>query len=183
MRPIFAVDLDSTIYDMESVMAQSVKIITGVYPKPAHTWECEVAWGVSPETSDKIWDLVWQTEIKPYRDAFHFLRKLDLMGYEVVSLSTRKPGAARDHGLWMTVDLPVTEKIWTSNSKEKADYLKRSGATFFLDDSPANHFAAYNLGVITDLLLLDRPWNQSQDIAPVWRRVHTYEEVLDIASE
>lgn len=181
-KPVFMVDLDSTIFAMEDVMRDCVRLVTGVYPEPAHTWECEVAWGVSQETSGKIWDLVWQHDMKPYDGAFNFLRLLGEK-YKVVSLSTRKLGEARNHGIAMTEDLPVDQKIWTASPDEKGERVRAAGAVYFLDDSPSNHFAVRRKTPLTDLLLLDRPWNQSQDIAPIWRRVHSYEEVLKIALE
>jgi hypothetical protein len=181
-KPLFMVDLDSTIYDMDGVLQDCVKVITGVKPAPATTWECEVAWGLSRAEAGKVWELLWNRDIPPFPGAYKFLNRLR-QKFTVVSLSTRKLGEARNHGLAMTEDLPVDKKIWTSSPEEKAKYLKRDGAMFFLDDSPANHLAAADVGVITDLLLLDKPWNQSQDINPVWKRVFSYEEVLSIALE
>lgn len=180
-KPIFAVDLDSTIYNMEEKLQECVRIVTGVYPKPSHTWECEVSWGVSPTVAGGIWDLLWEHDLQPFPGAYNFLNNLR-KHYRVVSLSTRKKGPARNHGLAMTEDLPVDQKIWTSSPEEKAAYLLRNNVAFFLDDSAANHLAAAKKDVAATLLLLDKPWNQSQDIDPVWTRVFSYDEVLKIAT-
>jgi hypothetical protein len=182
VKPIFAVDLDSTIYNMESVLADAVRIVTGVRPSPPTCWDSEVAFGLNPTDLGKVWDLVWSMDIKPFTGAYQFLNQLR-KDFEVVSLSTRKVGEPRNHGIAMTEDLPVDRKMWTVSPEDKAFRLQRMGAKYFLDDSAANHIAAAKLGLSTNLLLLDKPWNQSQDIKPVWQRVYTYEEVLEIASE
>lgn len=150
-------------------------------PHTTH-WNFEEGFGVPKHVVGKMWDEAWTWRLSAFNGAEAFLSKLCGMGLTIEALSSRAVGQAQEASLRdmerNRLSPYLNKMTFVEPGQDKGPLVKERGADYFLDDAFKNIFNVGKHSPSTRLFLMDRPWNQSQDIDPPYVRVRSYEHII-----
>jgi hypothetical protein len=187
MKPIFGVDVDGILLDMDSAFRRYIQgelqlDLKGV--EASRQWDLHTGFGIPKPIEKRMWEEIWKIPLAPCPQAHHFLNGLRERGYDIVAISNRKMGPARSA---LLRDLQPFEQlsgvIATNDGEEKGWYAEGLRLRGFVDDKLENCWVVgardYANFDAPPVWLLDRPYNQSHDLRVPYRRVNSLLEILD----
>lgn len=184
-KPVFVTDVDGVLLDIDTLIEMYFLLRhKWVIGKDRRHWDLEHELGVPKETIDPLWDWLWAQEARPHMGAAGFLEELRKDGFEIVALTNRKTkeaqaGSIRD----LTREFPgLIDRVVFADKRtigSKGYVMRNWAAPYFLDDNLGNIYSVKKYSPGTRLFLMDRPWNQSQDIAPPFIRARSYDTILN----
>lgn len=191
MKPIFGVDVDGILLDMDEEFRNYITRTLGVDPgQPARQWGLHTGYGIPKADEDRMWDVIWATPLKPMPEAHRFLDALRERGFNIIAISNRRKGPAQA-ALWRDIGQfqQLEGVIATDGAEEKAAYAEMLGLRGFVDDKLENCWAVaeglrrfadrHDDYPVSPVWLLDRPYNQSLDLRVPYKRVKSLMEVLE----
>lgn len=182
-KPIFATDIDSVLLDISIPLENAVSQLhgvdaTGFMQHMVGMWDLQLAFGVTKEQMDAIWDKAFSNPSLPYAGAQAFVQELKNRGFRVVGVTKR--GGPR-FVLPAQRDIPalgLDDFFFVQDHQEKGPFIHALGAKFFYDDKIGNLMSVYKHLPGCKLFLQPHPWNLSLDINVPYTRVQGYEDVL-----
>ena len=190
---VFICDLDGVLLNVASVFADlwADMLCVKIEEDDFIYWKHDLALGVSPKLLEIFWDRVWEHKVAlPYHGAGVFIDRVKYLGYKFVVLTSRgttKALKALQRDIPELVAKGIDDILTCDQAAgdRKSDFINKyyPEAAFFLDDHTKNVVdVKIRCPEITEVMLLDRPWNKSKDITP-YRRVQSYGDVLSILSK
>ena len=182
-KPVFVTDIDGVLLDFEGAVRRWFSTYYEKEVAPSTMWEFEHSFGVPKGVVIQMWSEIWDSPLSPLPHAKWFLEEIKARGFHLRALSKRpKPAGVeasmRDLKAAGLVDL-FNGIHFQEHGESKGDILRYWKATYFIDDSFANIYDSLEESPKTFNFLMDAPYNQSQDIAPPYKRVHTFQEVFN----
>lgn len=171
-------DIDGVLIDMLA----PVRAAYGITDAAITQWGIQECLGINNEAHEQLWELIWDTPLRPYLGAFDFLNSLWCRYGTIYGLSLRQPGIASEAAARDFCVLGISYHL-VSNFEGKMDFLCKYPWDFYLEDCLLNAIRAGAEFGKDKVLLLDRPWNQSLDIGKLYTRVDGYNGVLEIVRE
>jgi hypothetical protein len=177
MKPTFALDIDGVLLDLHSVTAK-VLGLDHLDPKEiVRHWDLSWTFGIPPSEVTQLWAEVFSQPAQPYAGALDFIASIRGLGYAPLGVSLRNTpvgleAAARDFPQ-LGIDIITV-------SADKPLTLRSYEAHYFVEDSIQNALELIDSPCpsVKQVFLIDRPWNQSHDLAKAYKRVRSYEEIL-----
>jgi len=181
-KPIIFLDVDGVLLDTSQAILKHIDYRYMGQATEADIQHFDLIWslGVPKADLDAMWRQVWSTPLVPYDGAEDFVKALRAE-YNVAALSYRKRGnprkaANRDfpqlnfHGIFL---------LQPGNGMSKGAIVDSLDGVCVVEDNIQN---AIQIAERSDaqVLLLDRPWNQSLDLSKLYTRVFSYDDILDL---
>ncbi|MEK7194593.1 MAG: hypothetical protein AAB660_02810 [Patescibacteria group bacterium] len=188
---VIGLDFDNVLMDFYDALHQyhNIKFNTSVSRDKAITPNLEDLWGCTTEEMDRRIVDFYQSEMhdnaSPMSGAPEAVRKLSKENSLVVI--TSRPDFIKERTLsWLNKHYSnLFDQVYftnlylgKSNIKSKADACKELGVDVFVDD-----FISYATDVAENggrVLLLDAPWNQSDELHPNITRARNWEHIMEI---
>lgn len=186
MSRVFATDIDSVLIDISTPLEDAV---AHLFSKPEaygfmHSivgmWDLQLAFGLSKEQMDTVWDEAFRMPNPYYSGATEFITTLQKRGYTVIGVTKRGGPRFQNPAKRDIPGLNLDDYIFVDNHQEKGPFVKALGAEWFLDDKIGNCASVAAHSPETKNLLFTQPWNYSLDIDVSYTRVGNYTEVLSI---
>lgn len=181
-RKLFVTDVDGVLLSFEEEVRKYFSTIYHYQLEPTHRWNFEEAFGIPKAEVKKMWNLIWGVRLKPFLGATRFLSSLQKQGFKVIALSSRNAGEAQEASSRDIILTGLNKFIdrleFVDKGEKKGPVVRQWAAEYFLDDSIANVLDVANESQATKCFLMDRPYNTSQDIAPPYTRVKSFDHVL-----
>lgn len=181
-KPIIFLDVDGVLLDTSQALLAQIDQRFNKRPVESDLRNFDLMWsfGVPKADLDAMWNQVWNTPLLPYEGAEDFVKTLRTE-YNVAALSYRKRGqprkaANRDfpqlnfHGIFL---------LQPGNGLSKGAIVDSLDGVCVVEDNIQN---ALQIAERSDaqVLLMDRPWNQSLDLSNLYTRVFSYDDILDL---
>jgi hypothetical protein len=182
-------DLDGVLLNTPAGFSKLWSEILGVsVPEDSFIhWDHALSLGVDKELCSRFWDEFWQdTELEPYPGAGVFVNRVKYLGYRFVILTSR---ASTDAQASLFRDIKKIQYggkyeiddvlVCDHRNENKSSYINKiEGVEFFLDDHVKNTVdVAIRCPNLKEVMLFDRPWNGSLDLAG-YTRICSYGDVL-----
>ncbi len=182
----FVSDMDGCLLNSGDAFSQLWTEILGteIVATDLTCWDHDWCLGYDKKLNRQFWNEIWNRPFSVYPGAKDFIMSVKALGYDFNILTSRPNEKAveaiyRDLGPLMNLvdELYVCNQY--VNKDKKSDFINRmQGARFFLEDNIRNAVdAKINSPDLSEVFLIDRPWNKSKDVVG-YKRIYTYSDIL-----
>lgn len=196
---VFVTDIDSVLLDISTPLERAVNKLFGKYKDGGNDvatefmhysydgwhigmWDLALAFGLSKEDMDAVWDEAFASPSLPYPGAIEFVQELKARGFKVVGLTKRGGKRFLDPCFRDTPILDLDTLLIADNHQQKGPFVAEiPGAEFFIDDKIGNIYSVLEHCPKIKTFLVDQPWNASLDLKVPYKRVHSFAQVMDEA--
>jgi hypothetical protein len=185
-QPFFFTDIDGTLLDFISPACTLLTTITGKEfgPQDQVHFDFQESLGAFSIHIKEFWESIWDLPLTSYDGAEDFVVELKKRGCYVMGVTQRPSSESKVASYRDSRKLNLDSLYILSRKEKKSDIINRHieiglhSHLFFLDDKIQNVIDVQeNCTEKVHVFLLNRPWNQSLDVAG-YQRVDGYEEVL-----
>lgn len=183
-KELFCLDADGVLIDMATTWCKWIlerfgKVVT---PNEVKHWGLAESFGIHEDNLSNLWDYTYTHPNVLYPLGSEFISTLRAGGFDLRVVSARSRALPQARKDLVSLGLLEKEITFVNSPQDKPKVLVALGAKWMVEDCLVN---AIQIGCETTInsILLDRPWNQSLDIAPPYKRALSYIDILNKVKE